>query len=121
MTPTARVSVNDERVNLCGVVAAVDSDATCNNHALELEAALSIQALLGFDESDARIIFVHLPLLSACLMKMTLSGTIDASELGAALKAMGHNVHEDEIQKMILQVSFVVEYYCYQLCSHQYQ
>ena len=41
-------------------------------------------------------------------MKMTLSGTIDASELGAALKAMGHNVHEDEIQKMILQVSMPV-------------
>ena len=41
-------------------------------------------------------------------MKMKLSGTIDASELGAALKAMGHNVHEDEIQKMLLQVSIPV-------------
>jgi hypothetical protein len=77
------------------------------NNALELEAALSNQTLLGSDELDASI-FVHLPLLSACLMKMTLSGTIDASELGAALKAMGHNVHEDEIQKMILQVSIPV-------------
>ena len=34
LTPTARVSVNDERVNLCGVVAAVDSDATFNKQCL---------------------------------------------------------------------------------------
>jgi len=39
-------------------------------------------------------------------MKMRLPGTIDASELGAALKAMGHNLPDEEIKKMILQVPY---------------
>jgi Ca2+-binding EF-hand superfamily protein len=31
------------------------------------------------------------------------SGTIDASELGAALKAMGHELSNDDIKKMVEQ------------------
>ena len=32
------------------------------------------------------------------------SGTIDASELGAALKAMGHNVSDDDLKQLLAQV-----------------
>jgi Ca2+-binding EF-hand superfamily protein len=35
------------------------------------------------------------------------SGTIDASELGAALKAMGHEMSDADIKKLLAQVSLI--------------
>jgi hypothetical protein len=70
------------------------------NNTSKLKAAPTLRG------SSASTTDIFLPSMSACLMKMRLPGTIDASELGAALKAMGHNLPDEEIKKMILQVPY---------------